>query len=128
MNNRSAPALSEAQMEIMCIVWEFETCTVADVLCELQQRRKVSRNTVHTMMTRLVDKGWLNAHDGGGAFVYSAAVERKTAQQSCIEQMVSTVFDGSTEGLLLSLLQNRTLTREEATRIRRIIREAEERS
>jgi hypothetical protein len=36
------------------------------------------------------------------------------------------VFDGSAAGLLVALLQDRLLTREEATRIRRMIEEAEE--
>lgn len=128
MSADALPPLSEAQMEIMSIVWDREECTVADVLKSLQATRPVTRNTVHTMMTRLADKGWLTVNNDGGRFVYVAAVGRDVVQQECVERMVQTVFDGSTEGLVLSLLQNRTLSKDEATRIRRMIREAEERS
>lgn len=122
------PPLSEAQMETMSIVQDREECMVADVLKSLQATRPLTRNTVHTMMTRLADKGWLKVHNDCGRFVYVAAVGRDVVQQECVERMVQTVFDGSTEGLVLSFLQNRTLSKDGATRIRRMIREAEERS
>ncbi len=128
MTAESPPPLSEAQLEIMSVVWQQQPCTVADVLKTLRARRPLTRNTVHTTMSRLVDKGWLTAEARDGAFVYRAAVEREIAQQSCLEQLMHTVFDGSAEGLLASLLQGQKLSKAEANRIRRMIRQAEENS
>ncbi|MCA9049139.1 MAG: BlaI/MecI/CopY family transcriptional regulator [Planctomycetaceae bacterium] len=128
MGDDDLPALSEAQMEIMAVVWDRGECTVADVLEAVCRLRSVTRNTIHTMMTRLADKGWLTVRADGSRFVYRAAVDRNVVQQQCVERVVQTVFDGSTEGLVLSLLQNRSLSKAEATRIRRMIREAEDRS
>ena len=126
MSRRVPSSLSDAQFEIMSVVWDHGKCTVADVLQELRQRRPVTRNTVHTMMTRLVERGWLSVDDEKVPFVYQAAVLRETARQDRVEKMIDTVFDGSAEGLLLSLLQNRRLTAEEATRIRRLIKQSEQ--
>ncbi len=39
-------------------------------------------------------------------------------------RLVETVFDGSTEGLLLALLEEQSLSREEAARIRKLIDQA----
>lgn len=125
---QSLPPLSESQLEIMNVVWDLGECTVADVLNQLQERRTISRNTVHTMMSRLDDKGWLNHRDEGAKFVYWASVPRQQVQRQYVDRVVKAVFDGSAEGMVLALLQNRTLSREEASRIRRMIREAEERS
>lgn len=123
------PALSEAQMEIMSVVWDQQPCTVADVRQTLEKSQRVlSRNTVHTMMSRLVDKGWLTISQEAGPFEYRATIEREQVQQDCVQQLLQTVFDGSTEGLLVSLLQTKTLSKVEANRIRRMIREAEEKS
>src|SRR2546423_525410 len=47
------PALSEAQLEIMQLVWERGEVTVTDVWSVLAQRRGVARNTVLTLMDRL---------------------------------------------------------------------------
>ena len=122
------PPLSESQLEIMNVVWDLGECIVADVLSRLQQRRTITRNTVHTMMSRLADKGWLKHRNEGTKFVYWASVPRQHVQQQYVDRVVNAVFDGSTEGMVLALLQDRTLSREEASRIRRMIREAEERS
>ncbi len=50
-------ALSEAQMEIMNVVWDRGEATVADVWKVLAARRAVARSTVLTMLTRLEEKG-----------------------------------------------------------------------
>ena len=69
-----------------------------------------------------------HAHEAGGAFVYSAAVPRERAQQRSVERMLDTVFRGSAEGLVLTLLQSRGLSKDEAARIQQMIRKAEDRS
>jgi predicted transcriptional regulator len=121
------PALSEAQLEIMNVLWRAGAGTVADVLEALRQVRPVSRNTVQTMLSRLEAKGWLAHREEAGAFVYVPAVPRDEVQQEVLGRVVDTVFDGSAAGIVMTLLQDRSLTREEAARIRRMIRDAEER-
>ena len=59
------PALSEAQFEIMQVVWEGDEVTVTDVWNVLAQRRQVARNTVLTLMERLEKKGWLTRRADG---------------------------------------------------------------
>ena len=48
------PPLTESQAEILEILWDQGESTVSSVWKALRQRRVVARNTVHTMMTRLV--------------------------------------------------------------------------
>ena len=71
------PPLSEAQMEIMNVVWNRGKATVADVWKALGSQRKVARSTVVTMLTRLQEKGWLCCDEEGHAFRYRAAVPRE---------------------------------------------------
>ena len=49
--------LSEAQLEIMNLVWDHGEVTVVDVWKALTLRRKVARNTIQTMIARLEEKG-----------------------------------------------------------------------
>ena len=51
------PPLSEAQTEIMNVVWEHGEATLAQVCAALATRRELARNTVQTQLTRLVEKG-----------------------------------------------------------------------
>ncbi len=118
------PSLSEAQLEILNVIWQHEACTVADVWKVLAERRGVSRNTVHTLIARLEEKGWLVRRETDGGLLYSAAVSRADAQQRCVQKVIDTVFEGSAEGLVLALFNGDAISKAEADRIRRIIAQA----
>jgi len=119
------PPLSEAQIEIMNIVWDRGEVTVADVWKALAARRKVARSTVLTMIVRLEEKGWLRCDDAGHAFRYRAAAPREATLGRMIRRLVDTAFGGSAEGLVFALLHGRGVSRDEARRIRDMIDKAE---
>lgn len=117
--------LSEARIEIMNVVWNRGETTLGEVWKELSARRPVARNTVQTHLTRLVEKGWLRTRAEGRVFGYSAAVPRKPALRRMAQRLVQTAFAGSTEGLIMALLEGRELSKAEADRIRSLIKRAE---
>lgn len=120
------PPLSEAQTEIMNVIWEQGEATLAQVFTALAARRELARNTVQTQLTRLVEKGWLLHRAEGKAFYYRATVPREAAQSRVVQRMVDAIFGGSAEGLVMTLLDGRKLSKEEADRIRTLIEKAEE--
>ncbi len=122
------PPLSEAQMDIMGAVWDRGEVTVADVWKAVTARRKVARSTVLTMITRLVDKGWLCCDEEGHAFRYRAAVPREATLGTVVRRLVDTAFGGSAEGLVMALLHGRGVSKEEASRIKKMIDHAEDKT
>ena len=120
-------ALSEAQLEIMGVVWDREEVSVSEIWEVLGARRPLARNTVQTMVTRLEEKGWIRHRTLGKTFLYSAVVSREETLGSMVDQLVETAFDGSAEGLVLALLEGRGLSPGEAKRIRALIDEADKR-
>jgi BlaI family penicillinase repressor len=115
------PMLSETQLEIMNIIWEHKECSVAAVWNVLKDRRGVSRNTVHTLIARLEEKGWLTHREGSNGFFYSATVSRGEVQRRSIARLIDTVFNGSAESLVLTLLDGGPVSKAEADRIRQLI-------
>jgi predicted transcriptional regulator len=118
--------LSEAQLEIMNLVWDRGEVTVAEVWKALAQRRRLARNTVQTMIVRLEEKGWLNCTTEDHAFRYRAAVPREAVQGMMLRRLLDSAFGGSAEGLALALLEGRGISPSEAERIRAMIQRAEE--
>src|SRR5262245_21441782 len=121
------PPLSEAQLEIMNVVWERGEATVADVWKALAGRRRVARNTVLTMLARLEEKGWLLRDAEGHAHRYRAAVPRDATLGTMIRRLVETAFGGSAEGLMMALLHGRGVSKDEAARLRAMVEQAEKR-
>lgn len=120
-NAEPLPPLSEAQLEIMNILWDHGEATVAEVWKTLSTHRRVARNTVLTVLTRLVEKGWLHCDTDGHAHRYRPAVPREATLGTMIRRLVDTAFAGSAEGLVMALLHGRGVSKEEAKRIRAMI-------
>ena len=125
MSKAESDSLTTAQREIMEIIWDRGEVTVADVRKSLLVSRKVARNTVQTMLVRLEERGWITHREDGRTFVYSAKRPKTVSLGARISQMIDRLFAGSPEEMVTALLEYRGLSREEAKRIREMIRKAE---
>jgi predicted transcriptional regulator len=126
-NAEDLPALSEAQLEIMHVVWDGGEVSVTDVWTVLARRRAVARNTVLTLMDRLEKKGWLKRRAAGQTHYYSATAPRAASLGQVVRRLVDAAFAGSAEDLVLALLEGRGVSDEEAQRIRQLIDDARRR-
>lgn len=115
------PSLSDAQLEIMQIVWAQEQSTVTQVWQALCAQREVARNTVLTVMDRLVKRGWLSKTADGNAFLYAATVNQKKTMGQVVRKMVDTAFSGAADEMIVALLDGRGVSDEEAARINKLI-------
>lgn len=125
MARTDLPPLSEAQLEILNIVWDRGKASVGEIWSTLSERRCVSRNTVHTMVTRLEEKGWLRHRVTGGTFLYSATRSREKVLSRMVHRLIDAAFAGSAENLVLSLLEGGRLTADEVERIKLLLDNAE---
>jgi len=125
MAKQDTTPLTEAQREIMEVVWDQGEVTVTQVRDELAQRREVARNTIQTMIVRLEERGWLNHREEGRTFWYSADRPRTASLGAKVAQMVDRLFAGSPEEMVTALMEYRGLSSEEADRIREMIDAAE---
>lgn len=125
---KNAPlALSEAQQEIMEIIWDRGEVSVSAVWDVLQERRDIARNTVQTMIVRIEQKGWIEHRSIGRTFVYKAVRPRTTSLRQRLHELMLTAGRGSAEALVTALLEDASLTKDAADRIRDMIDEAERR-
>jgi BlaI family penicillinase repressor len=124
-DNRRLSALSAAQREIMDIVWGRGEVAASEVREVLSARRKVSRNTVRTLLERMEDKGWLKHREQGRTFLYSAAQPREATVGQKVAEVLDQVCGGSPEALMTALIGYRGLSAGELDRIRAMLDEAE---
>jgi BlaI family transcriptional regulator, penicillinase repressor len=118
---QSESKLTPAQLEIMNLFWEHGELGVAQVWKLLSARRRVARNTVQTMLTRLVERGWLQARPEGKAFCFRASRPRKSTLRGMVSQLLDTAFGGSASGMVMALLEARRLSPDEAQRIHALL-------
>ena len=122
---KQSPTLpSDAQWEVLNIIWDRGEATVGEVWQDFAARRPVARNTVLTLVARLEEKGWLRRRAEGNVLKYSATIDQQTAQRQVAQQLVDTAFRGSPEGLIMTLLGESDLSEGESQRIHAMLENA----
>ncbi|MBC8291406.1 MAG: BlaI/MecI/CopY family transcriptional regulator, partial [Planctomycetes bacterium] len=84
--------------------------------------------TVQTMIVRIEQKGWTEHRSIGRTFVYKAVQPRTTTLRQRLDDLMSAAGRGSAEALVTALLEDASLTKGAADRIRTMIDEAEQRT
>ncbi len=125
MNGQDAnPAPGE--LELLNLLWEHGRMSLSEVHERIG--RDVGYTTVQTRLNRLVDKGWVErAKVGKQPTQYSAAIEPAAVRESQLDHFVERVVQGSVVPLVAHLVQGATLTPEELSDLKRLIRSAERR-
>lgn len=110
---------TERELDIMQVLWERGEATVADVQDRLAD--ELAYNTVLTMLRVLEEKGHVTRTTEGRAHRYRPAVQRDEAGRSALGRVTEKLFRGSPEALLLNLVNQPGVTRDEVRRMRDLL-------
>lgn len=83
--------ISEAEREIMRVVWANLSVTSREIIDILEDKMDWKESTIKTLIGRLVDKGILNTNKEGRKFIYSANVSEETTIQGYADDILSNV-------------------------------------
>lgn len=114
--------LTDQELAIMKVVWEKGNATVREVYEELLKQRKIAYTTVMTMMGILEQKGRLTKTSRDRAYVYSPAETQGEVVGNMVHEFVKRVFNGSAKPLLVHLVENRQIGKEELDEIQEILK------
>lgn len=120
------PDLTAAELRVMKALWEIEKGSVADVRAALARRgQDLAYTTVMTLLGRLAAKRAVGVCKEREPFMYHPAHRRDLVLRDRLREFVREVFDGKAESLVLNLVQDESLTREELRAIEHRIAQAE---
>ena len=117
------PVLTGQELEIMKVIWGRGSATVREVYEEMLKRRKIAYTTVMTMMGILEAKKYLKKAPGERANVYRPAQPKSQVIGRMVSEFVNRVFNGSAKPLLVHLMENEQLSREEIEEIARLTKD-----
>lgn len=126
MPRRKTPNLTEGELRLMHVLWKKGPATVGDVVVSLPADPPLAYTTVLTTLRILETKGYLRHTKKGRAFVYEPVVEREEASRNALRHLVNRFFGGSREQLVINLLKEEPIDRNELRRIKKMIAGSEE--
>jgi len=110
----------------MKALWDLGPSSVAEVRAELATRgNDLAYTTVMTLLGRLAAKSALVVDKAREPFVYKPAFRRESVLRERLRDFVKEVFDGRADSLVLGLVEDESLSREELRSIEKKIDEAE---
>ena len=107
--------VSDAELQLMKIIWEKGgTALYAQILEELTATGNTwQKNTIITLLSRLVDKGLLKTSKIGRRNEYTAIVSQEDYQTTQTKKFLDKLYAGNARGLVATLIQSDMLTSED---------------
>lgn len=114
--------LTEAEWEIIQVVWERQPCAAPTVQEQLAGRKKWTYSTVKTLMDRMVVKGLLTTERIRNLILYSAAITRRQAQKGELTKTLARAFGGAFTPMMQFMLDSNALSADELDELETLIR------
>lgn len=114
--------LTEAEWDIIQVVWERQPCAAPTVQEELAGRKKWTYSTVKTLMDRMVTKGLLTTERIRNLMLYRSAISRQDAQRGELMRAVTRAFGGAFTPMMQFMLDSDALSRRELDDLESLIR------
>lgn len=113
--------LTEAELELMAVLWKLGEGSVAEVIEQLPKSRKQAYTTISTILRILEQKGAVSARKEGRGHVYIPALRKEEYETRTIKHVVERVFEGAPVALARQLLQTENLSEAELSELKELI-------
>jgi BlaI family transcriptional regulator, penicillinase repressor len=123
---RSPLRPTEAELEILRVLWERGPSTVRQVHESLATQRETGYTTTLKLMQIMADKGLVTRDESSRTHIYASRMSQETTQRQLVNDLVERAFGGSATELVLRALSSHKTTDDELSEIRRLIEEAQE--
>ena len=107
--------ISDSELELMKIIWgNGGTALYAQIMEALSKKgRTWQKNTIITLLSRLVDKGFLKTNTIGRRNQYTAIVSASDYQTAQTQTLLDKLYEGSARGLVSTLIEKELLSAED---------------
>lgn len=120
---RGTPVPSNAELEILRILWKDGPRTVREVHDALKHDRDVGYTTVLKTMQVMAEKKLVTRDESERSHVYAAAVEEKSVKRRLVSDLLDKAFDGSAAQLVMQALSDKRASPEDLKKIRKLLNE-----
>ena len=116
--------LTEAEWEIMKVVWQKQPCAAGTVQEMLVKSRDRAYSTVKTTMDRMAEKGFLTIEKIRNLQLFRACISEVEARRGEFRKMLKRAFDGALTPMMQFLIEHEGLSKKEASQLRKLVTRA----
>ena len=117
----SSTHITDAEWEVMRVVWANDRVTSKKVISILQEKMDWTQSTIKTILGRLVEKGVLNTEQEGRKFIYIANIEEKEAVRDYAEDIFNRICNKKVGNVIGSIIEDHVLSFDDIKRLEEIL-------
>lgn len=117
----SQPKISEAEWQVMKVLWERSPLKVREIVEALSERTPWKKETIRTLVNRLEKKGAIQFEKRGRCFYYTPVLSEEQSVQAEAESFVSRAGTAVLKPILAAFMEREELSPEEIKELRRIL-------
>jgi len=122
--NTKIPQISEAELEVMKILWEVGQATSSQIIDRLSETTEWKPKTIQTLISRLAAKGAIKAESTNSkAFLYLPLVGEEEFKALASKSFLQKVFDGSLNLMVASFIKEEKISKEEIQSLKKLLDE-----
>jgi len=122
---KSQVQLTPLELAIMNVLWDKGPSNVQSVQENLKGSKKLAYTTVQTMLNVLHRKGKVRRRLHGRAYDYAPLLTREMASGTAIREIINSLFGGSVDSLLMSLIKSKQLDPKKLQELSGLVRQHE---
>ena len=120
---RELPQISEAEFEVMKVVWKYAPINTNEITEKLTQTTNWSPKTIQTLIKRLVSKKTLTYEKQSRVFVYTPLVKEDEYIRRESNTFLNRFYDGNIISMLASYSEDDKLSEAEIDTLRSLLSE-----
>lgn len=120
---KNLPQISEAEYEVMKVVWEYAPISTNEVTNVLAKSSNWSPKTIQTMLKRLVVKGAITYEKKSRVFVYTPLVKEDEYLVHENDSFLKRYYNGNLTSMLTNFLETEKLSEIEIQELQTLLNE-----
>lgn len=117
----SLPQISEAEFEVMKIVWKYAPISTNEITERLLKTTSWNPKTIQTLIKRLVTKGAITYEKESRVFVYTPLVEENDYINQESNSFLKRFYNGNITTMVSSYIENDKLSETEIATLRSLL-------
>ena len=123
--NKKVNKPTEAELEVLQILWIHGPSTVRFVHEQLFSKKNVGYTTTLKIMQIMAEKKMVRRNMDSRIHIYSPVLKQEETQNLLLEKFLNSTFSGSAHKLVLQALGNHKTSKEELEQIKSLIKNLE---
>ena len=118
---KALPQISEAEFQVMKIVWEHAPVSTNQVTEYLTRTTKWSPKTIQTMLKRLVQKKALTYDKEGRVFIYTPLIGHEDYVHQESRHFLQRFYNGNVVSMVTAFLDMEELSQQEVDELKELL-------